>query len=76
MVALPDNFIQMLGSPGLYPLAYTVSDFQWSPDVINWQLGIYADDTTIYIYLSSKSVKYDSVNLVIALENDVKSVVN
>lgn len=46
------------------------------PDVISPQIRIYANDTSIYSDLNSKSFRSDNVNLSADLENDLLAVVN
>ncbi|CAE1168972.1 unnamed protein product [Acanthosepion pharaonis] len=46
------------------------------PDAINSQVGIYADDTTIYSCLKNKSSVTDKTNLAVRLEKDLQSAVN
>ncbi len=46
------------------------------PEAIDSQVGIYADDTTIYSCLKNKSSVADKTNLAVRLEMDLQSVVN
>ncbi|CAE1157727.1 unnamed protein product [Acanthosepion pharaonis] len=46
------------------------------PDAVTSQVGIYADDTTIYSCLKNKSSLADKTHLAVRLEKDLQSIVN